>query len=95
LGIEGRAVRIETVSTLDVPRGGRAHLVARHAQAPSSSVRHHVYDDPAVDGTLEIADIAWLQVAGYRPPAIEWSMSHRRTLRPRPLCPADHRKERD
>ena len=25
--------------------------------------RHDVYDDPSVDGTVEIADIAWLQVA--------------------------------
>jgi AraC-like DNA-binding protein len=63
LGIEGRTVRIETVSTLDVPRSGRASLTARHAHAPSSSVKHQVYDDPSVDGTLEIADIAWLQVA--------------------------------
>jgi AraC-like DNA-binding protein len=63
LGIEGRTVRIETVSTLDVPRSARAHSTARHAHAPSSSVKHQVYDDPSVDGTLEIAEIAWLQVA--------------------------------
>jgi AraC family transcriptional activator of tynA and feaB len=63
LGIEGRTVRIETVSTLDVPRSGRAPSTARHAHAPSSSVKHRIYDDPSVDGTLEIADIAWLQVA--------------------------------
>jgi len=63
LGIEGRTVRLATVSTLDVPRGGRACSTARPAHAPSSGVRHQVYDDPSVDGTLEIADIAWLQVA--------------------------------
>ena len=63
MAIEGRTVRIETVSTLDVPRSGRARSTARHAHIPSSSVKHQVYDDPSVDGTLEIADIAWLQVA--------------------------------
>lgn len=63
MGIEGRIVRIETVATLDVPRSSRASPAGRHAHAPSSSVKHQVYDDPSVDGTLEIADIAWLQVA--------------------------------
>jgi AraC-like DNA-binding protein len=63
LGIEGRTVRIETVSTLDVPRNNRAPAAGRYAHVPSSNVKHHVYDDPSVDGTVEIADIAWLQVA--------------------------------
>jgi len=63
LGIEGRTVRIETVSTLDVPRSRRAHSTARHSHTPSSGVTHQVYDDPSVDGTLEIAEIAWVQVA--------------------------------
>jgi AraC-like DNA-binding protein len=26
-------------------------------------VKHHIFDDPLVDGTLEVADIGWLQVA--------------------------------
>jgi AraC-like DNA-binding protein len=63
LGIEGRTVRIETVPTLDVPRNSRASGTGRHAHSPSSGVKHHVYDEPLVDGTLETADIAWLQVA--------------------------------
>ncbi len=63
MGIEGRTVKIETVATLDVPRSSRVSATGRHALAPSSSVKHHIYDDPSVDGTLEIADIAWLQVA--------------------------------
>jgi AraC-like DNA-binding protein len=63
LAIEGRTVRIETVSTLDVPRSGRACSTGRHTQAPSSGVKHQIYDDPSVDGTLEIADVGWLQVA--------------------------------
>jgi len=63
LGIEGRTVGIETVSTLDVPRSSRASPAGRHANAPSGGIKHHVLDDPAVDGTLEIADIAWVQVA--------------------------------
>jgi len=62
LGVEGRIVRIETAATLDVPRNNR-NSTARPAHAPSSNVRHDVYDDPSVDGTVEIADIAWLQVA--------------------------------
>ena len=62
MGIEGRIVRIETVATLDVPRNSRAST-GRAPHGPSSSVRHDVYDDPSVDGTVEIADIAWLQVA--------------------------------
>jgi AraC family transcriptional activator of tynA and feaB len=62
LGIEGHTVRIETVSTLDVPRNSRAST-SRHAQSPASSVEQFVCDDPSVDGTVEIADIAWLQVA--------------------------------
>ena len=63
MGIEGRTVRIETVSTLDVPRSNRASSGGRSSHAPSNGVKHHVIDDPAVDGTLEVADIAWLQVA--------------------------------
>jgi AraC-like DNA-binding protein len=62
LGIEGRTVRIETVSTLDVPRISRTPT-GRHTHPPASGVRHYIYDDPSVDGTVEIADIAWLQVA--------------------------------
>lgn len=62
MGIEGRTVRIETVATLDVPRSSRVCQSSRHAYAPSSGIKHHIYDDPSVDGTLEVADIAWLQV---------------------------------
>src|SRR4051794_528351 len=54
---------METVATLNVPRSTRAGPSTRHAFAPSRSVKNHINDDPAVDGTLEIADIAWLQVA--------------------------------
>jgi AraC-like DNA-binding protein len=61
LGIE-RTVSIETVSTLDVPRVSRTPA-GRHTHTPANGVKHHVYDDPSVDGTVEIADIAWLQVA--------------------------------
>jgi AraC-like DNA-binding protein len=63
LGIEGRTVRIETVATLDVPRNNRVSASGRHAHAPSSAVNHQIHDDPSVDGTLEIADVAWIQVA--------------------------------
>jgi len=63
LGIEGRTVGIETVSTLDVPRSSRTTAAGRQAHAPSCGVKHQVFDAPSVDGTLEIADIAWLQVA--------------------------------
>ncbi len=62
MSIEGRTVKIETVSTLDVPRNSRAST-GRPANAPSTSVKHDIYDDPSVDGTVDIADIAWLQVA--------------------------------
>ena len=62
MGIEGQTVSIETVSTLDVPRASRTPA-GRHAHAPANGVKHYVYDDPSVDGTVEIADIAWLQVA--------------------------------
>ena len=63
MGIEGRTVRIETVATLDVPRASRAAGTNRHAYDITAGVRHQVYDEPLVDGTLEVADIAWLQVA--------------------------------
>lgn len=60
---EGRTVGIETVSTLDVPRTNRVSSIGRQPSAPPSGIKHHVLDDPAVDGTLEVADIAWVQVA--------------------------------
>ena len=56
-------MRIETVSTLDVPRSNRTSSASRAEQTLSDGIRHLVIDDPSVDGTLEIADIAWLQVA--------------------------------
>jgi AraC-like DNA-binding protein len=62
LGIEGPTVRVETVSTLDVPRNSRAST-SRHAPSPASSVKQSVDGGPPVDGMVEIADIAWLQVA--------------------------------
>jgi AraC-like DNA-binding protein len=58
--MEGRTLQMETVTTLDLPRINRVSAAIRTAP---DGVRHHVHDEPTVRGTMEIAAIAWLEVA--------------------------------
>ena len=60
---DGSTARIPTVSTLAFPRFDRALPTARPATGNSSRIQHQTYRDAAVDGKLEIADVAWIQVA--------------------------------
>ena len=55
----GSEAWIRTVSTLDVPGINRW----RTTTEASGCLKNHAYGDPTVDGLLEIAEVAWLQVA--------------------------------
>jgi AraC-like DNA-binding protein len=58
----GSSTWIPTVPTLDVPRITRWRTGGRRLSGQTGYLRNHAYGDPAV-GQLEIAEIAWLQVA--------------------------------
>jgi len=55
----GSEAWIRTVSTLDVPGISRW----RTTTEARGCLKNHAYGDPTVDGLLEIAEVAWLQVA--------------------------------
>jgi hypothetical protein len=50
---------VRTVTTLDVPGISRR----RTATKATGYLENHACGDPEVDGQLEIAEVAWLQVA--------------------------------
>ena len=63
MSVAGSPTWIPTVSTLDVPRITGWRPGGRQVSVQTGSLRNHAYGDPAVDGQLEIAEVAWLQVA--------------------------------
>jgi AraC-like DNA-binding protein len=63
VSVAGSPTWIPTVSTLDVPRITRWRPGGRQVSTQTGCLRNHAYGDPAVDGQLEIAEVAWLQVA--------------------------------
>ena len=92
MGTEGCTVRIETVSTLDVPRIDCVPAPSRSMHAQSSDVNLHVHD-PCADGTIEIADERFIRdailkprakiAAGYEPlmPSYQGKMSEDELIR--------------
>jgi AraC-like DNA-binding protein len=61
--VAGSAAWIPTVSNLDIPGLSRWRTGGPTSAEPTGHLKNHAYGDPAAVGRLEIAEVAWLQVA--------------------------------